>query len=277
MEANIIHCGECAEVMRDNIPDNAIDLTVTSPPYDNLREYQGYEFDFETTAAELWRVTKPGGVVVWVVADQTINGSETGTIFRQALCFMELGFNLHQTMYCQKPNGPPPDNTRYEKVIEYMFVFSKGKPKTINLIKDKVNTWNKLRKNRVTTREKDGTLRSRGPYTITKFGKRLNVWSYATGDKCSSKDKTDHPAIFPETLAHDHIISWSNPGDVVLDPFVGSGTTAKMAILTGRRYIGIDISEEYCQQARERVAKVEAQPMLIPFEAEKSEQSTMFD
>ena len=276
MEANIIHCGECAEVMRDNIPDNAIDLTVTSPPYDNLREYQGYEWDFVTVANELWRITKPGGVVVWVVADATINGSETGTSFRQALYFMSLGFNLHQTVIYEK-SGRLPTQDRYYNVIEYMFVISKGKPNALNFLVDHVNAsqGQKRTKDKVINKGRPQKKDTKTQYRARKHSRRSNVWKYHVGN--NGNDLTIHPAIFPEALPRDHIISWSNPGDVVLDPFVGSGTTAKMAILTGRRYIGIDISEEYCQLARERVAKVEAQPMLIPFEAEKSEQSTMFD
>lgn len=254
-----LYLGDCAQVMAERIPDGAIDLTVTSPPYDNLRTYNGYTFDFEAIAAQLWRVTKPGGVVVWVVADATINGSETGTSFRQALRFMELGFNLYQTLHYHK-DGPPPKPKKYEAVTEYMFVLSKGYPNAINLIRDKRNNWAGTSYwGQKTIRESDGRLTTRKPIVVQQFGKRTTIWRYSTGGT-----DTGHPAPFPEALARDHILSWSNPGDVVLDPMMGSGTTGKMAVFTGRDFIGIDISAEYVELARQRIAKVEAQP-LLPF------------
>lgn len=254
-----LHLGDCAQVMAERMPDGSIDLTVTSPPYDNLRTYNGYTFDFEATAAQLWRVTKPGGVVVWVVADATINGSETGTSFRQALRFMELGFNLYQTLHYHK-DGPPPKPKKYEAVTEYMFVLSKGYPNAINLIRDKRNNWAGTSNwGQKTIRESDGRLTTRKPIVVQQFGKRTTIWRYSTGGT-----DTGHPAPFPEALARDHILSWSNPGDVVLDPMMGSGTTGKMAVFTGRDFIGIDISAEYVELARQRIAKVEAQP-LLPF------------
>ncbi len=254
--------GNCAEVMA-GWPDGCIDLAVTSPPYDNLRDYEGYEFDFEAIAAQLWRITKPGGAVVWVVADGTENGSRTGSNMRQALHFMELGFNLHQELFYEKA-GPPPDPTRYEETIEKMFAFSKGKPKSINLLKDKPNRWAGVRQfGQKSTREKDGSLTKKKAQVIAQFGKRTSVWRYATGAGYSTKDSYafEHPAIFPEALASDHILSWSNPGDIVLDPMCGSGTTLKMAKQTGRQFIGIDISEKYCAIARKRVEG--AQPPLF--------------
>lgn len=241
--------------MRRHIPDNSIDLTVTSPPYDDLREYNGYTFEFEPIAAELWRVTKPGGVVVWVVADATVNGSETGTSFRQALRFMELGFNLHDTMIYDKNSFRFPDPTRYHQVFEYMFILSNGRPKTINAIKDRDVMWSDDR-DFYTKREVDGSFTKRKGIKSQEKGKRFNIWTYAIGGQNSSKDKDafNHPAIFPEALARDHIISWSNPGDIVLDPMCGSGTTLKMAVEQGRQYIGIDISQEYVDLAEKRVA-----------------------
>ena len=254
--------GNCAEVMA-GWPDGCIDLAVTSPPYDNLRDYEGYEFDFEAVAAQLWRITKPGGVVVWVVGDATVNGSETGTSFKQALFFMQCGFNLHDTMIYQKTGTHMPSPNRYLANFEYMFVFSKGGPGTFNPIKDRKNRfrerWGKGR----TVREKDGSFSQRGNRIADEFGIRFNIWKYSSGHGYTTKDNFayEHPAMFPEALASDHILSWSNPGDIVLDPMCGSGTTLKMAKQTGRQFIGIDISEKYCAIARKRVEG--AQPPLF--------------
>jgi DNA modification methylase len=264
-----LYCGECAEVMAREIADASIDLTVTSPPYDNLRAYKGFTFDFEAIAAQLWRVTKPGGVVVWVVGDATINGSETGTSFRQALYFMGLGFNLHDTMIYEKSGTAYPDSNRYWQTWEFMFVFAKDKPQTANLLRDRPN-------------EYVGTMGGNGRGGLCRreeYGLRFNVWRYATGrdNSTSDRDAYDHPAVFPEALARDHIASWSNPGDVVLDPMMGSGTTGKMAVRAGRRFIGIDIAAEYVALARERIGRTQLQPALFTHDAPRAVQSAMFD
>lgn len=245
---NIIYCGECSKIMREHIPDNSIDLTVTSPPYDNLRDYKGYTFDFELIATDLWRVTKPGGVVVWVVGDATINGSETGTSFRQVLGFMELGFNLHDTMIYEVPGtGAKGSNYAYWQSSEFMFILSKGRLKTFNPIEDRKNiTAGTKGTGRCT--KKDGIQRNITSAITKRYGKRTNIWTYG-----SNGYKKQHPAPFPEALARDHIISWSNPNNIVLDPMCGSGTTLKMAIEQGRQYIGIDISQEYCDLSQRRV------------------------
>ena len=249
MKINHIYHGDCVDVMR-TFPERVIDLTVTSPPYDNLRTYKGYTFNFEEIAKELYRVTKQGGVVVWVVNDATIKGSETGTSFRQALYFKKIGFNLHDTMIWEKTgSGALGSVLCYAQNFEYMFVFSKGKPKAINLIKDRENVVKsgKVKVNTGIDADKNYSTRiiERKP-----FGKRTNIW------KINPQKKSEHPAPFPEQLAQDHILSWSNPGDIVLDPMCGSGTTCKMAKLNGRDYIGIDIAEEYVELARRRVAEV---------------------
>lgn len=243
-------------VTMGRMPDNFIDLTVTSPPYDNLRNYKGYNFNFEKVAQELFRVTKEGGVVVWVVGDATIEGSESGTSFRQALYFMEVGFNLHDTMiYERTPSYPSGENSnRYSQSFEYMFVFSKWKPKTFNLIKDRINRWGGLSSFGTQSETlKDGEKKIRKKIQVSKVGVRYNIWNYATGKGFSSKDEINHPAVFPESLAEDHIHSWSNEGDIVYDPFMGSGTTAKMAHLQKRKYIGSEISSEYCDIAEKRL------------------------
>ena len=238
------------------MPDNFIDLTVTSPPYDGLRTYNGYSFQFEDIAKELYRVTKKGGVVVWVVGDAVENGSETGTSFKQALFFMQCGFLLHDTMIYEKNGFSNPSNTRYHQVFEYMFIFSKGKLKTFNPIKDRKNLWESWGKN--TSRQKNGELverKERKSY-LGEMGMRYNIWKYKVGGSgMSTKDEIahKHPAIFPELLAYDHIISWSNENDLVYDPFMGSGTTAKAAISANRKWIGSEISEEYCKIIEERL------------------------
>ena len=245
---NIIVCGDCVAFMC-GMPDNFVDLTVTSPPYDSLRVYEGYNFDFESIAKELYRITKPGGVVVWVVGDATIKGSETGTSFKQALYFKEIGFNLHDTMIYQK-EIPTWNITskRYRQNIEYMFVLSKGKTGVFNPIEDqKVKNMNP----RMCKSNRNGTPRYEMYTPKKEYTCRGNIWKYAVGGK-----KTIHPAPFPEQLAEDHILSWSNPGDLVFGPMCGSGTTLKMAKKNGRDYIGVDISENYCEIARERVKGV---------------------
>lgn len=250
-----LHTGDCVDIMQTHLAKETIDLTITSPPYDNMRAYQGYTFDFEGIAQELLRVTKQGGIVVWVVADQTVDGDETGTSFQQALYFKEIGFKLFDTMiYMKQPRGAIGSRKAYWNVFEYMFVLSKGHPKTICLLKDRKNKEARS-KNTGTKRYKDGTLKShkRGGYGI--YGRRTNVWQYTVGSGLSTKDKLahQHPAIFPEQLALDHILSWSKTGDLILDPMCGSGTVGKMAIQNGRNFIGIDISSEYIEITKERL------------------------
>ena len=241
-----------------SLPDESIDLTVTSPPYDNLRSYDGnLAWDFKATARELYRVTKQGGVVVWIVADATIKGSETGTSFKQALYFKECGFNLHDTMIWSKPSFTAVGalKTRYAQTFEYMFIFSKGKPKVFNALKDRKTTSRRKDLNG-SIRQKDGSMRpmsSRGK-KFGEYGIRYNVWNLPP--VMSNIERTGHPAQFPEQLVKDHIISWSNEGDTVLDCFMGSGTTAVAAKTLGRNYIGFDVSKKYCDIAIKRLEEV---------------------
>lgn len=242
--------GDSAKVLK-TIPSESIDLTVTSPPYDNLRDYNGYTFDFETIAKELFRVTKVGGVVVWIVNDATISGSESGTSFKQALYFKDIGFNIHDTMIWAKDTLTFPDPTRYGQTFEYMFVLSKGKPKSIHLIEDRTNKWYGANVHG-TSRGVDGKTfkKSNANKTIVKeMGIRFNVWNIS-GEK---NNKTGHPAVFPLKLAKDHILSWSNKGDTVLDPFMGSGTTGIACVDTNREFIGIEISKDYFVNAKKRI------------------------
>ena len=241
------NCIDCVEGLK-LLKDESIDLTVTSPPYDNLRIYNGYCFDFESVAKQLYRVTKLGGVVVWNVNDSTIKGSETGNSFRQALYFKELGFNLHDTMiWIKDGGGAVGSNKCYTQNFEYMFVFSKGAPKTINLIYDKPNKSFGQDKSGVGRRKVTGEHKIEQRKPSKEFSRRNNWW-YIPPQKGAG-----HPAVFPEQLANDHIISWSNEGDIVLDPFSGSGTTHKMALLNNRRFIGFEISQEYVDIERKRL------------------------
>ena len=263
---DLLH-GDCLELMKD-IPDKSVDLTVTSPPYDNLRSYNGnieqWSFaKFQAIAKDLYRITADGGVVVWVVGDATVKGSETGTSFRQALHFIDVGFNLHDTMIWNKQNCSSVGSmNRYENTFEYMFVFSKGKPKTFNIIKDKPNKRaGEIQSGSI--RQRDGTVKKTSNYgkkAIEKFGRRSNVWDIFPA---KSKKERLHPAPFPERLANDHIITWSNEGDVVLDPFMGSGTTGKMAVLNGRNFIGIEIDDEYFEIAKRRISEAQNTPEQI--------------
>ena len=266
MEINKIYNENCLDTM-SRMSDNFIDLTVTSPPYDNLRTYNGYSFDFESIAKELYRVTKEGGVVVWVVGDATIKGSETGTSFRQALGFIEAGFNLHDTMIYKRTCAFP-SVVRYYQDFEYMFVFAKGKPKTVNLLRQpKTEATLKRQKNKTGVggeRQANGSLKridntnkferkERARKSNTRV--KSNVWELPRGNQNSTKDKIafKQPAIFPEKLANDHIISWSNEGHIVYDCFMGSGTTAKMAIINKRNWIGSEMSSEYCEIIKQRL------------------------
>ena len=253
MEINKLYNENCLETMA-KMPDNFIDLTVTSPPYDNLRTYNGYCFDFENVAKELYRVTKQGGVVVWIVNDKTQNGSETGTSFKQALYFISCGFRLHDTMISEKKNPiqNDPRQNRYIQATEYMFVFSKDAPKTCNYITEPCLMAG-IDAGTGTARKQNGDIRTdrkekRKGKVVKDLKPLTNVWKYS-----NRTIYKEHPASFPEQLANDHIISWSNENELVYDPFMGSGTTAKMALLNNRNYIGSEISKEYCEIAETRL------------------------
>jgi site-specific DNA-methyltransferase (adenine-specific) len=258
MKTNHIYNENCLETMK-KMPEGLLDMTLAGPPYDDLREYNGYVFDFEPIAKELYRVTKEGGVVVWIVADAIVDGSESGTSFEQALYFKKIGFRLHDTMIYEKLGGTLNKGTRYNQTFEYMFVFSKGSPKTVNLIRDKKNkhagktSWGDSK-----VRKKDGSLVSKKKKPYAEYGIRTNIWRYARGFNLSTQDTIafQHPAIFPERLVCDHILSWSNEGDLVYDPFMGSGTTAKMCLLSNRKYLGSEISSEYCNLIEERLSSL---------------------
>jgi DNA modification methylase len=264
---NKIIQGDCLEKMKD-IKDGSIDMVLTSPPYDNLRTYNGSlewgEHIWKPIIQELFRIVKDGGVVVWVVGDATIKGSETGTSFKQALWAKECGFNLHDTMIYQKTGCAMPSPNRYLSNFEYMFVFSSGKPKTYNLIEDRKNRfperWGKGRK----VRKKDGSWSYRENYKAKEYGRRFNIWKYNNGGQgygSSDKFANEHPATFPEQLAHDHIISWSNEGDIILDPMAGSGTVGKMAKQLNRNCILIEKDPKYFKIAEKRINEISVEDM----------------
>jgi DNA modification methylase len=253
IETKLIH-GDCLERMEE-IPNESVDLTITSPPYDNLRSYNGNndlwgDHVWKNVIVNLYRVTKRGGVVVWVVGDATIKGTETGTSFKQALYSKEIGFNLHDTMIWNKQcfSAVGALQNRYAPVFEYMFILSKGYPKTFSPIRDK-KTIHGGKKVNGTVRNKDGSMKpfSKG-VIINEYGQRFNIW-----EQPPKRQKGGHPAPFPEKLAEDHIISWSNEGDTVLDPFMGSGTTGVACKNLNRNFIGIEIEKSYMEIAEARI------------------------
>lgn len=250
-QAGKIHVGDCVHFMATKMEQESVDLTVTSPPYDNLRDYRGYLFRFEDIAQGLYLVTKKGGVVVWVVGDK-IDGGRTLTSFRQGLYFQEVGFRMHDVMIYQKKNTPFMRSNGYTNCYEFMFVLSKGSPATFNPLKVKTarSGFEMLTHNKRPDGVNKKTLAE-----LKKEKTRINIWPYPVGFGGTTSDKIafQHPAVFPEKLAEDHILSWTKPGDLVFDPMCGSGTTCKMAMLNGRRWIGVDIAEEYVQVARQRM------------------------
>lgn len=248
----------CIAVM-DGLDDASIDLVVTSPPYDNLREYGGYHFDLDGIVRRLYRVIKEGGVVVWVVADATVDGSETGSSFKQALLFMETGFRLHDTMIFRKRNPiPQVYRKRYTNEFEYMFVFSKGVVKTHNPIMiDCLHAGLELNGTTYKNYSKGNQVRRKLAKPVQAQKIKGNIWEYVVGKNKEDQEAKGHPAPFPCQLAEDHILSWSNSGDIVFDPMCGSGTVCKVAKTLGRHFIGAEVSTEYCRIASARVAKTE--------------------
>lgn len=254
MDINEIYNTNCVDGMK-KMSDNLVDLVVTSPPYDDLRNYNGYDFQYEEVAKELFRVVKEGGIVVWVVGDRTKKGNKTLTSFKHALSFQNIGFNVHDVMIYKKKNTPFMRSNAYTNCFEYMFVFAKGKPKTFNPIK--VPTVRSGFEKMPVNKKADG-INKKVIGKLNKVKTRNNIWEYAVGLGGSTKDKFafEHTAIFPEKLAQEHIISWSNENDLVFDPMCGSGTVCKMAALHNRNYIGMDISEKYTDLSQRRVNSI---------------------
>ena len=268
IESNKIYNESCLETM-SKMDIESIDLVLTSPPYDDLRtynkfvtgnktEFNGYSFPFEDIAKELYRITKPGGVVVWVVGDATNKGSETGTSFRQALFFKECGFDLYDTMIYQKTGTPFPQKDRYNQIFEYMFIFSKGKPKTFNPVMKKNITAGAVRNSRKFRNAEGEMIPGFNGKPVNEWGVENNIWVIRNGMYKSSKDIVafEHPAIFPEELALKHIISWTLENDLVYDPFMGSGTTAKCSIQLNRNWIGSEIDNDYYELIKKRMLNV---------------------
>ena len=263
MEIDKIYNIDCLEGMKQ-IPDGSIDAVVTSPPYDNLRSYggvgEGWNFEtFKAIAAELTRILKDGGVIVWIVADGTINGSETGTSFKQALYFMECGLSLYDTMIWEKPAAPSPTEGRYYDVFEYMFVFCKGKkPNALNFINDRKNiivgaVYEKETRSCAEDRKATGKRQA-----VPEYSRRFNVWVVP-----NTVNTTGHPAVFPMKLARGHVHSWTNESDLVLDPFIGSGTTAVACIKEKRHFIGFELNKEYYDKACQRIDAEQRQLTLF--------------
>jgi site-specific DNA-methyltransferase (adenine-specific) len=254
-EAVTIYHGDCREIL-PTIPASSIDLCVTSPPYDNLRDYGGYSWDVNGVAVPMLSALVAGGVAVWIVNDETQDGDESGSSFRQALAFKDIGFRLHDTMIWNKGcfTAVGSVQVRYGPSSEFMFVFSKGKPKTFNPIKDRLNIQVGTMGKASTVRQINGSLKrqSHVGLPLNPYGIRFNVWNIAP--EMSNSNRV-HPGQFPEALANDHIVSWSNVGDTVLDPFAGSGTTLRAAKDACRRAIGIEIEERYCEIAAKRCAQ----------------------
>lgn len=242
---NQLYCEDCLVTMK-KMPDQYIDLVVTSPLYDDLRDYGGYKFDFDNIVKELFRVLKVGGVVVWVVADSVFKGSESLTSFKQAIRFTEEGFRLHDTMTYEKLNFSNPSSNRYHQIFEYMFIFSRGKPKTFNPICDRPVKYSKPLGAK-TIRQKDGSQKVVESKLPTRSGMRTNIWRMKTAGQEKVCKSIAHPAKFPDELARAHILSWSNEDDLVYDPFAGSGTTGRMAHELGRAWLMSEINKEYCE------------------------------
>lgn len=268
MQINKNYNEDCIETMK-RMKDESIDFVLTSPPYDDLRSYNkkltgikedfnGYSFPFQEIAQNIFRVLKKGGVLVWVVGDATIKGSETGNSFRQALYFKELGFDLYDTMIYQKTGTPFPQKTRYNQIFEYMFVFSKGKPKNFNPIMKRNTTAGSVRHSRKFRNIDGEMIEAFNGKPINEWGIENNIWTIKNGMNKSTKDLIafQHPAIFPEELAKKHILTWTKENDLVYDPFMGSGTTAKVSFLLDRNWIGSEIDGNYYKICEERLEKL---------------------
>ncbi len=264
IDTDIIYNEDCIDTMA-RFPDNCICLVVTYPPYDNMRKYNGTSFnEFETISCELCRVIKDGRVVVWVMGDQTRNGNESGTLFTYALFFKDIGFNLFDTMiYLKPPHGAVGNNKTCWQSFEYLFVFSKNKLKTINLLIDRENKDSRDGDNG-TKRLYNGTLKSVKRNEYEKMGKRTNVWEYYTkrGHSATDNIEDQHPSIFSKKLARDHNMSWSSKGDIVYDPFMGSGTTTKMCVLNDRKYIRSELDKNYYRISKKRLKTCQTRTQL---------------
>jgi site-specific DNA-methyltransferase (adenine-specific) len=267
MELNKIYNENCIETL-ERMPDNFLDMTLTSPPYDDLRAYKGYEFPLDRIIELLQQKTKPGGVVVWVIGDKTEDGSESLSSFNQAIDFVTTGgFKLHDTMLYVKNNPIPQDSgKRYRQAFEYMFCFSKGQPKTFNpIMQPTKSAGKKIKAFRITDKGRGLVPNEDIGREIKAERKVSNIFTYNVGTS-SSEDKIafKHPAIFPEKLAEDQIWTWSNPGEIVYDPFLGSGTTAKAACTLNRQWIGSEISDEYVEIAEERLKLYRHRLTFVP-------------
>ena len=246
---------DCVEGIK-KLPDESIDLMITSPPYDGIRKYNGFNYDLHATGKEIYRVLKDGGIAVMVIQDQTKNFGKTLTSFKMIIDWCDnIGFKLFETVIYKKHGGEGAWWTKRFRVDhEYMPIFLKGeRPQYFN--KEHLKIPSKHGGKTMTgcaTRLTNGkTLKSK-KVTINLMKCRGTLWNYTTcGD--GSRLKHQHPATFPNKIPFDFIECFCPKKGVVIDPFIGSGTTALAAIELERNYIGFDISKEYCDLAKKRI------------------------
>lgn len=256
MEINKIYNEDCLNTLK-RLNDCTIDLIVTSPPYGNMRDYGHKKFLFQLIAKELVRCLKIGGVIVWICNDETLKGSETLMSFKQAYSFIENGLRLHDTMIWKKPNPVPTQSNRYQQAFEYMFILSKGKPKIFNPIKIKSkHAGTQVKKHRA--KKQGHKYNNEGNYTVNDYKMIDNVWEIA-----NTKNKSGHPAIFPLELAKKHILTWSNEGDLIYDPFLGSGTTIIAASELKRNFLGSEINRQYYDYAASKINTAPSAQMCV--------------
>lgn len=260
-ELNEIYCIDCVEGMK-KIPDNSVDIVVTSPPYDGIRDYNGFNFDLHETGRGLIRILKEGGIVAMVIQDQTKNFGKTLTSFKTIIDWCDnIGFKLFECVIYRKHGSEGAWWTnRFRVDHEYMPIFLKGeKPQYFNKENLKVPS---IHGGKVMTgsgsRRTDGKTNARVTRPINTMKCRGTIWNYLmAGDK--DPIKRQHPAPFPDQIPLDFIECFCPPGGVVLDPFMGSGSTAVAAKKLNRKYIGFDTSEEYIKIAHARLRNTETQ------------------
>jgi site-specific DNA-methyltransferase (adenine-specific) len=255
----VLYLADC----RDVLPTlSGINGAITSPPYENLRAYgSAPPCDTFAVIREIAAVLGMGGVCMWNVADQVVNGGESGTSFKQALHAMDCGLRLHDTMIYCKEGVTFPDSNRYHPAFEYMFVFSKGVPRHFNGIADWRNKWGGSPMHG-TDRQPSGDVTPINGIgrPVLSYGLRRNWWPLANAYTGETKG---HPAPMPYEMAAGHVLTWTAPGDTVLDPFMGSGTTGIACARLGRRFVGIEIEPRYFDLACRRIERAERQPDLF--------------
>ena len=268
-----LYLGDCLEILPTL---GNVDAVVTSPPYDNLRKYGGHApVDTFAAITEISNCLSRGGVCMWNVKDETRDGSETGTSFRQALHAMDSGLNLHDTMIYVRRGVTFPDANRYLPAFEYMFIFSNGSPRHFNGIKDRRNRYAGTVIHG-TDRQSDGSLAARkcSSSEVPEYGLRYNWWELHNA-QAGNGEFGGHPAPMPYPMAHGHIQTWTDNGETILDPFMGSGTTGVACAKLGRKFIGIEIEPKYFDIACKRIEEAYKQPDMFIEQPKKAEQEEM--